>query len=81
MKRRVFITSCASLLGAAALLKAQEGIRKSVIIRSKCVGCGDCVRTCPVKAIKLERGKALIDQNRCVGCRLCVSTCSYGAPR
>lgn len=69
------------MLGAVALLKAQEDTRKPVIIRSKCVGCGDCARICPVNAIKLERGKASVDQEFCVGCRLCVATCSYGAPR
>jgi Fe-S-cluster-containing hydrogenase component 2 len=56
-------------------------VNKSTILKSKCVGCGDCIRACPVTAIKLDRGKAVVDPEKCVGCRMCVITCSYGAAR
>jgi Fe-S-cluster-containing hydrogenase component 2 len=81
MKRRVFLASCATVLAATALLKAEEEIKKAQIVRSKCVGCGDCVRACPAQAITLDDGKAIVIQEKCVSCRLCVLTCSYGAPR
>ncbi len=40
-----------------------------------CLGLGDCVRACPVDAIKIENGLAKIDINKCIGCGLCVEAC------
>jgi Fe-S-cluster-containing hydrogenase component 2 len=51
-----------------------------MIIHSRCVGCGDCVRNCPMTAISLYKGKASVDRERCVGCHTCLMTCSFGAP-
>jgi hypothetical protein len=46
-----------------------------------CVGCGQCVKSCPEKAISLAAKKAIIDQQKCVGCGQCVAICRYGAPQ
>ncbi len=47
----------------------------------KCVGCGQCIKNCPEKAIALnEKKKAVIDDDLCVGCGQCVAICRYGAP-
>jgi NADH-quinone oxidoreductase subunit F len=45
-------------------------------ITEKCVGCGVCLKQCPVNAISGER-KALhvIDQNKCSRCGTCQSVC------
>lgn len=48
---------------------------------SLCVGCGDCVRICPVEAVDMVRGKVVIDIEKCIGCKQCVFICSYGAVR
>ncbi len=57
----------------------------SVVNRTKCVGCGDCIREqngCPVEALSWgEDGKICIDQERCVGCGICRSRCSHDAIR
>ena len=54
---------------------------KPDIDRKKCVGCGQCVRNCPERAIRLdEKKKAVIDHQRCVGCGQCVAVCRFGAP-
>ncbi len=46
----------------------------------KCVGCGTCVKYCPVSAIKLNReGKAVIDREKCIGCGECIAVCPEGA--
>ena len=41
-----------------------------------CLGCGDCVATCPFSAIKIsEKGVAFVDPEVCVGCANCVLSC------
>jgi Fe-S-cluster-containing hydrogenase component 2 len=80
--RRNFLRAgCVMLALASPLVLAKKTLVKSTILQSRCVGCGDCVRACPVQAIALQRGKAWIDREKCVGCKVCSKTCSYGAPR
>jgi NAD-dependent dihydropyrimidine dehydrogenase PreA subunit len=38
----------------------------------KCVGCGQCVPYCPIKAIDLKDGLAEIDFDRCAECTNCL---------
>lgn len=41
-----------------------------------CLGCGDCVASCPFSAIKINaKGVAFIDPEACVGCGNCVISC------
>lgn len=51
--------------------------RKHVFIdRGSCAGCGDCVRYCTSKAIRLdEEGIAAVDYNVCVLCGFCAPVC------
>jgi len=43
--------------------------------KDKCIGCGVCVRRCPMDAVELRNDKVLLNSDRCIGCGLCVSTC------
>lgn len=45
----------------------------------KCIGCGFCVRDCPVKAIKLVEKKAVIDLDICTNCGVCLQVCEQEA--
>ncbi len=64
-----------------AILLVLAASRKPAIWKADCVGCGDCVKICPVGAVSLQNGKAVIDQNMCIDCKLCVTGCKYNAIR
>lgn len=44
----------------------------------KCTACGECVKWCGVKALRLENKKAVLDTNVCVGCGECTLRCKFG---
>jgi NAD-dependent dihydropyrimidine dehydrogenase PreA subunit len=44
----------------------------------KCIGCGYCVRDCPVGAVHLSHKKAVIDET-CTQCGACLKVCEEGA--
>lgn len=56
-----------------------RGYRKAAKIDGgKCVGCGTCVKLCPMKNIRLENRKALAGE-RCTLCYRCFCACPRGA--
>lgn len=56
-------------------------------VRTKCRDCYKCVRACPVKAIRVERGPGLLEfhatvvEELCVHCGTCLRECPQGAKR
>jgi ferredoxin/flavodoxin len=48
-------------------------ISSHTIDANKCIGCGTCVRKCPVGATHPEQHK--VDQDRCIACMGCVNNC------
>ncbi|GFO67271.1 sigma-54-dependent Fis family transcriptional regulator [Geomonas limicola] len=50
-----------------------------VTITDQCRKCYSCVRSCPVKAIKVEKNYTEIIFDRCIGCGNCLSTCPQHA--
>lgn len=47
--------------------------------KEKCRNCYKCIRTCPIKAIKLKDKHAQIIQSMCIGCGICIKTCPHNA--
>lgn len=45
----------------------------------RCVGCGVCVRSCPVQAIELVDKRAHMDWNKCIRCYCCHEVCPENA--
>jgi NAD-dependent dihydropyrimidine dehydrogenase PreA subunit len=50
-----------------------------IINKEICTGCGACVTTCPVEALKMEEGKVVVDESACIDCGACVSECPVQA--
>lgn len=67
-------------------LRNFRGLVIGKLLRSKpqlhaaeCVGCNQCGRICPAKAITIVKGKALINRSRCIRCFCCQEFCPKGA--
>ena len=43
--------------------------------KDKCQGCTNCIKGCPVEAIRVHRGKARIMEERCIDCGECIRCC------
>ncbi|MBQ9235411.1 MAG: 4Fe-4S dicluster domain-containing protein [Alphaproteobacteria bacterium] len=48
---------------------------------NECQDCYKCIRRCPVKAIKIQDGRARVLPNRCIACGKCVAPCPSSAKR
>ncbi|MGL4854751.1 MAG: indolepyruvate ferredoxin oxidoreductase subunit alpha, partial [Lentisphaeria bacterium] len=44
-----------------------------------CIGCTDCISSCPTEAISMVDDKAKVDTNLCVVCGACVDECPVDA--
>ncbi|MCX7988102.1 MAG: 4Fe-4S dicluster domain-containing protein [Thermodesulfovibrio sp.] len=61
-------------------LKPPENLRGRLeVITDKCIGCGNCVRTCPSRLISIENtdGEKVVmfSSGRCIYCGRCASVC------
>jgi iron only hydrogenase large subunit-like protein len=41
----------------------------------KCKGCTNCIKRCPMEAIRVHDGKATIMEERCIDCGECIRNC------
>jgi len=60
---------------AVACSSADKGPVAIKVCEVPCIGCGLCVRGCPIQAIRVENFHAIIDYEKCIGCGLCKEKC------
>lgn len=59
-------------------LEIQKNLKsknRTLQIADWCTGCGNCVRRCKQKALKIENQKAVVDYEKCVLCSYCAKVC------
>jgi len=45
------------------------------MVTPHCVGCENCVSTCPTGAISIIEKRAVVDGSKCIGCGKCAAVC------
>jgi ferredoxin len=82
---------CCGMMSAAKTFELRHAIVTSnwimTVRKTRCTGCGRCVKACPINAISLEkettgdarRAWAARDEDLCLGCGVCYSACRSGA--
>ena len=65
----------ASYQGAPSCLASNLAQGGGMACSYGCLGFGDCVKVCPVGAIRMVQGSPVVDYEKCIGCGKCVEAC------
>lgn len=59
----------------AAVRAAVHAAPRRLFIEAWCQGCGNCAAHCPMRALRVENGRAVVDREKCVTCGYCGAYC------
>ncbi|MDR0248701.1 MAG: DUF362 domain-containing protein [Oscillospiraceae bacterium] len=76
---RGFVFLISKLLPRRLRRKVREKGAKYPVVSSRCIGCGDCVRVCPKRAIAFSGRVASVNTDSCIKCYCCHEFCPVGA--
>lgn len=63
-------------------MSERESARHSVLLdAAACLGCTNCIKRCPVEAIRVRKSKASIIAERCIDCGECIRVCPHKAKK
>ncbi len=80
IRTTVFLKGCPLRCQWCHNPETQETRDQILYIRSKCIGCGQCISACPTGAQYIdEEGFHRFQAGKCVGCGQCASVCPAGA--
>lgn len=80
MRSLQFNKESKSIIGKAAAVFMQKVLEsKPQVIHEECVGCRECEKICPARAITMVNKKPVIDRNKCIKCFCCQEFCPKGA--
>ncbi len=75
-----FSRDAKGVLGRAAASLMDRALASTPRLKAEdCVGCGECARLCPAKAIAMEHHRPHIDRRTCIRCFCCQEFCPKGA--
>lgn len=52
---------------------------KILVNKDECVGCGACIKYCPMDAIQILTKEAKINEQKCIKCKACITACMFDA--
>jgi uncharacterized protein (DUF362 family)/ferredoxin len=78
---RTEITSIKNARGVSVSLMRMVLKRRPEVKKDACVGCAECAKLCPAKAIEMKNRLPIIDRKKCIRCFCCQEFCPKGAMR
>lgn len=71
----IFLKGCPLRCLWCANPESQDAVSELWYWQERCVGCGDCLKSCPCHALELGKTGIVIDRDKCKSCGACTLAC------